>query len=92
MFEIYIGDLSQERRGTPEGDIRGIALDSRKVVEGGCYVAIKGNAADGHDFIPQAIAAGAKAIVCESMPDLIQPDVFYLRVNDSRAAAAKLAG
>lgn len=91
LFEIYIGDLSQERRGTQEGDIRGIALDSRKVVEGGCYIAIRGNAADGHDFIPQAIAAGAKAIVCETMPDTSAEGVFYLRVSDTRAAAARLA-
>lgn len=91
LFEIYIGDLSRERWGNPEGDISGIALDSRKVVPGGCYVAIRGTAADGHDFIPTAIKDGARAIVCEAMPVEKVDGVFYLVVSDARAAAARLA-
>ena len=91
LFEIYIGDLSRERLGAPEGEVKGIALDSRKVVEGGCYIAIRGNAADGHDYISQAIAKGARVIVCENMPQDAEAGVFYQRVTDTRAAAAKLA-
>ncbi len=40
--------------------------DSRKVIPGCCYVAVKGTQFDGHSAIDGAIAAGAAAIVAES--------------------------
>jgi len=42
-----------------------IKTDSRKVVNGDTFVAIKGNTVDGHDFIEQAIENGACKIICE---------------------------
>lgn len=42
-----------------------IKIDSRKVKEGDTFVAIKGSAVDGHDYIEQAILNGAKKIVAE---------------------------
>ena len=42
----------------------GVQIDSRRVRPGGVFVAIKGAHCDGHDFIPQALAQGAKYIVC----------------------------
>lgn len=49
--------------------IKGIALDSRKVMDGCLFAAIKGESVDGHDFIDQAINAGASAILAEKAPD-----------------------
>lgn len=43
-----------------------ITSDSRQVAPGACFVAYRGINLDGHRFIPQAIAQGAAAIVCES--------------------------
>ncbi len=40
-----------------------IALDSRKVKPGDVFVAFKGLTLDGHKFIPDAIQAGAAAVV-----------------------------
>ncbi len=45
------------------GTFRGATLDSRKVKPGMLFVAVKGERVDGHDFIPQALAAGAAGIV-----------------------------
>lgn len=42
-----------------------IKIDSRKVVSGDTFVAIKGNTVDGHDYIEQAINNGAVKVVCE---------------------------
>ena len=42
----------------------GICVDSRLVKAGDIFVAVKGTAYDGHDFIDQALANGAKYIVC----------------------------
>ena len=41
----------------------GATLDSRQVKPGMLFVAVKGERVDGHDFIPQALAAGAAGIV-----------------------------
>ncbi len=41
----------------------GATLDSRQVKQGMLFVAIKGERVDGHDFIPQALAAGASGII-----------------------------
>ena len=42
-------------------------LDSRKVIKGTAFVAIKGVAQDGHAYISKAIELGAKVIVCENI-------------------------
>ncbi len=47
--------------------ITGITQDSRKVQPGFLFVAIKGAASDGADFIPMAIEKGAVAVLCEAM-------------------------
>ena len=49
--------------GAPETEISAITCDSRKVAEGSLFIAVKGFAADGHDFIDAAKAAGAAAVI-----------------------------
>ncbi len=69
-------------------DITGIQFDSRKVHPGCLFVAMSGGSADGHDYIPIAIANGAAAVV--GTKDL-QLSVPYIKVEDSREALAYLA-
>ena len=38
-------------------------FDSREVKPGMTFIALKGEKADGHDFIPQALANGAAKII-----------------------------
>ena len=70
--------------GTPE--ITAIHYDSRKVTPGTLFVAMPGEAVDGHRFIPEAIKCGAVAV----MGELPQGDlgVPYIQVTDSRRALA----
>lgn len=68
--------------------ISAIASDSRQVRPGSLFVAIRGETADGHAYISQAIAAGAVAVVGEQE---IQGLDTYIRVHDSREALAWLA-
>jgi UDP-N-acetylmuramoyl-L-alanyl-D-glutamate--2,6-diaminopimelate ligase len=68
----------------------GIAYDSRKVKPGDAFVAIPGFKADGADFIPQAIQAGAKLIVAEKEVQL-PPGIEFQRVPSARQALAHLA-
>ncbi|MDR0498713.1 MAG: UDP-N-acetylmuramoyl-L-alanyl-D-glutamate--2,6-diaminopimelate ligase, partial [Holophagales bacterium] len=51
--------------GNSEAEIEDIDCDSRKIKTGWGFIALKGAAADGHDYVGQAIADGASAIVSE---------------------------
>lgn len=73
----------------PEVAVSGIALDSRHVKPGYIFVALAGESADGHRYIPAAVTQGAAAVVgTEPMFDI---DVPYLRVPDGRLALAQLS-
>ncbi len=76
--------------GDRERRIAAIAFDSRRAEPGSLFVAIDGTSADGHDYIPQAIAAGAVAVVAQR-PSALPRGVVGLVVDDSRAALAQLA-
>jgi UDP-N-acetylmuramoyl-L-alanyl-D-glutamate--2,6-diaminopimelate ligase len=68
--------------------------DSRLVNKGDIFVAIKGTHHDGHDFISQALANGAKYIICENRKSIYEPRVTshgFIVVNDTARAAALLA-
>jgi len=73
----------------PAVPITGIAIDNRKVEPGNLFVAILGSSADGHDFIPDAIARGARAIVCER--EITGLSVPCIRVQNSRQSLTWLA-
>ena len=73
-----------------EVDVTGINIDSRQVKEGDMFIAMRGTQVDGHKYISTAEEQGAVAIVCETLPERINPNVAYLRVADSQAVAGKL--
>jgi UDP-N-acetylmuramoyl-L-alanyl-D-glutamate--2,6-diaminopimelate ligase len=65
-------------------EISGVASDSRRINPGELFVACSGGTADGQEFIPQALSAGAAAVVGErEQPGLPVP---YIRVPDARRA------
>lgn len=68
-----VGNLDQE--------VSEIQIDSRKVKQGDLFVALKGTTVDGHNYIDQSIASGAKSILCEVLPDNIQPGITYVQVE-----------
>jgi UDP-N-acetylmuramoyl-L-alanyl-D-glutamate--2,6-diaminopimelate ligase len=69
--------------------IAGLAMDSRHVLPGYLFVAIKGSLSDGHDYIRDAIRRGASAVVGEKLSDDFS--VPYIRVENSRQALAWIA-
>jgi len=68
----------------------GVTHDSREVVPGSVFVALRGLTADGRSYVPQAVAAGAAAVVAESAADSMT-DVLWVVVSDARAALASLS-
>jgi UDP-N-acetylmuramoyl-L-alanyl-D-glutamate--2,6-diaminopimelate ligase len=80
----------------PEVTVRGLAFDSRRVRPGDLFVAYKGVESNGHQYIPQAIEAGAVALVVEDERCLKSPagddwPVPSILVGDAREALALLA-
>ena len=72
-------------------EIAGLEYDSRRVEAGSCFIAVVGVANDGHDYIDSAIERGAKAIVCQRMPQKRSAEVSYVVVEDSNIAMAAMA-
>lgn len=70
--------------------IRGIASDSRRVGRGDLFVCIRGLHEDGHDYLPDVIAAGAAAVVTEEGRGEIPEGTVHITVPDTRAALARL--
>ncbi len=77
--------------GDLDVDITGVDIDSRKVKAGHLFVAMKGTQVDGHQFIAKAIELGAKAVVCQDLPDEKADGVTYVQVADTEEAAGKVA-
>ena len=68
-----------------DAPITGLAIDSRAVTSGDLFVAIRGDRVDGNDFIEEAVARGAAAVVSsQTLSDAIP----HLTMNDSGAACA----
>jgi UDP-N-acetylmuramoyl-L-alanyl-D-glutamate--2,6-diaminopimelate ligase len=77
--------------GKTDIEVKDIQIDSRKIKPGSVFVAVKGGAADGHQFIEKAIGSGAIAVVCETMPSATHEGIVYVQVENSAAAAGYLA-
>ena len=67
---------------------RRVTTDSRSVESGDLYVAIIGDRLDGHDFIADAIRAGAGAVIVDHPVDASVP---WVQVSDTRRALGLLA-
>src|SRR5690606_17819141 len=72
-------------------DVKGIAFDSRKVETGFVFVAVRGTLSDGHEYITRAVEAGALAVVCERMPEIVDESVTYVTVRNSGHALGVMA-
>jgi len=81
--ELYAADPEMVLSG-------GVVTDSREVSPGDIYVARRGETADGLDFAPAAIAAGAVLVIAEAVPVLDGEQLPSLVVSDATAALGQL--
>lgn len=92
VLSDLIGAIEYE---TVEGDVdrvvTGVTHDSRAVTPGAVFVAIRGASADGHGYIPAAVAAGAGVVVVEDPTVPVPAGVARIVVDDGREALAPLA-
>src|SRR4029077_18012236 len=91
--------MQAEGAGPLPADVNGISIDSRTLVKGDAFFAIKGENRDGHDFVEGALKAGAGLAVLEreqrdrfpGAPLLIVTDVLEALRNLARAARARMS-
>ena len=76
--------------GVDQLEIGQIVSDSRRVVPGSLFVAVRGVAVDGHQYIASAIEKGAVAIVCEEYPKELADKATFVVVKDSAYALGML--
>lgn len=96
LVEIVGGELLA---GPDSTMVNGLVLDSRDVTPGCAFVAFAGERVDGHDYLPQAIEAGARALLVtrdeesfrETVATARRPDVTLVRIEDPLAAMQALA-
>ncbi len=87
LYKVAIRSVS----GSTEVDVVDIQVDSRKVKPGSLFIAIRGVAADGHQFIEKAIGMGAVAVVSETQFSGAEKNVVYVQVENSAKAAGWIA-
>ena len=87
-----IADLmALETRGLPDQEVSGLAFDSRKAGPGILFFAVRGTQTDGHTFVQAAIQQGSRAVVLETLPETLHPEVAYIRVANSAQALGRAA-
>ncbi len=72
-------------------EITGVDIDSRQVEPGHLFIAMRGTQTDGHKYIPKALELGASAILCETLPDELKPEVAYIVVASTEQSAGYVA-
>lgn len=77
-------------RGNLSTEIRSVCNDSRKVAPGALFVAVKGFASDGHNYIDSVVSKGATAIIYEdeSKVSNVPENIALVQVKSSRYALA----
>ncbi|MBA6313214.1 UDP-N-acetylmuramoyl-L-alanyl-D-glutamate--2,6-diaminopimelate ligase [Cellulophaga baltica] len=87
LFGVSITAVS----GSTSVMVNSICFDSRIVSADDVFIAIKGTITDGHKYVDKAISLGAKTIVCELMPEVLEEGVTYVAVDNGNKALAIMA-
>lgn len=91
LFDILPQEDIAEVSGSLDREVVSLTIDSREVRENSVFFAFPGTVTDGHQFIGKAIASGAKTIICESFPEVVSPEITYVRTKNVRNIAGKMA-
>lgn len=77
--------------GDCEVEVTGIEIDSRRIVAGNAFVAMRGTQVDGHAYIAKAIELGAAVVVCETLPEALAEGVTYVQYANTEDVVGALA-
>ncbi|MBS1665634.1 MAG: UDP-N-acetylmuramoyl-L-alanyl-D-glutamate--2,6-diaminopimelate ligase [Bacteroidetes bacterium] len=87
LYKVSIRSIHGDR----DRQVDNLQTDSRQAGNGTLFIAMKGTHVDGHSFIAKVVDAGASTIVCETLPETLNPRVTYVQVEDTAAAAGVIA-
>ncbi len=97
MRSMQVAEIAAAVRGVwrnhgyPAPPINTVSTDSRNITPGCLFVPLVGDRFDGHDYIPDALNAGAAGCLCSHAPDFQRADKFYIHVQDTQIALGALA-
>ena len=91
LKDILYGVGLRAVNGSTDVMVNAIHFDSRNVKMDDVFIAVRGTITDGHKYIETAINSGAKAVVCEELPELMVNEITYVQVNDANQALAIMA-
>ncbi len=91
LSEILYKTRLDEIVGSTNVAISSVTFDSRQVKKDSLFIATRGTAVDGHNFIDKAIESGAAAIVCEELPTEQKENITYVKVLNSSEALGYIA-
>lgn len=74
---------------TEDVSFEGLSTDSRKIVAGNVFLALRGETFDAHDFLDQVVSAGAVAVIAEHIPVGFKTPALI--VSDTKLALAAFA-
>ena len=87
LYKVSIRSI----KGNTNIDVADLLIDSRKVIPGSCFIALKGTKTDGQEFIESAVDKGASIIVCESLPTVVNENITYVIVDNAAEAAGYMS-
>jgi UDP-N-acetylmuramoyl-L-alanyl-D-glutamate--2,6-diaminopimelate ligase len=92
QLSAFVGSLPViERHGSGDPEISGLAYDSREVESGFLFFALAGLHENGHRYVADAVARGARAVVHADPLPSYDPAVVYLRVADPRLSMSPVS-
>lgn len=91
-LELLIKDIKPiSILGDVTTEITGINIDSRQIEAGHLFIAVRGTQTDGHNYISKAIEQGAKAVICETIPEDKPDHTTFIQVANSEEVIGKVA-
>ena len=90
-FREIVEGLRLPGHGPLDIEVRALTCDSREVVPGSAFVALKGEHSDGADYIPVALELGAVAILGDRWLPELPPDIPFARLDTPRTQMAAIA-
>ena len=87
LYKVNIRSVT----GSTDIEVNDVQIDSRKIKPGAVFIAVKGEAVDGHEFIENATEAGAAVIVHETEPPVKREGIVYIQAENTAAAAGYMA-
>ena len=89
----WLGLDSASVRQTEKGEtaLTGVSTDTRTLAAGNLYIPLIGERFDGHDFIREAVEAGAGAVMCQQDREVPEVDCPVIVVRDTLEALQRLA-